>query len=36
LPEFHAEPYIYLLTVTHKSALIAPDGSITARTGSII
>jgi tartrate-resistant acid phosphatase type 5 len=23
LPEFHAEPYIYLPTVTHKSALIA-------------
>jgi hypothetical protein len=36
LPEFHAEPYIYLPTITHKSALIAPDGSITARTGSII
>src|SRR5215203_6359962 len=23
MPEFHAEPYIYLPTVTHKSALIA-------------
>ena len=23
MPEFHAEPYIYLPAVTHKSALIA-------------
>src|SRR5215208_5562286 len=23
MPEFHAEPYIYLPTVTHKSALVA-------------
>ncbi len=23
MPEFHAEPYIYLPTVTHESALVA-------------
>ena len=23
MPEFHAEPYIYLPTVTHRSALVA-------------
>ena len=23
MPEFHAEPYIYLPAVTHKSALVA-------------